>query len=436
MYFFAMLAICAACVDWRPILAFTGLTAVHHTVLYFIIPAAVFPGEASLVRVALHAIILVVEAGVLLALTQMMWQSFASTQSAITDAQSAQSEAEKQAAFAKQAQHQNDDAKIARDAERAAENAKLQSVIDMLAVGLSNLAQGDVTYRIKSDMDGKFGKLRDDFNASVRQLEYVLSSIVKTSRNLHEGANQMGGASTELAQRAEQQAAALQQTGVSVDRISQSVEVSSQKAIKAGNMVSDTKDKTVKSAIVVSKAITAMDDIKGSSEQVGQIIRVIDDIAFQTNLLALNAGVEAARAGEAGKGFAVVAQEVRELAGRSAGAAKEIKLLIDTSARQVANGVELVNETGETLKTIETVVFGINDLIEEISATFSEQNSGLKEINLAVSDMDTVTNQNAQMANQTTHSIQELSQNADKLLDDLSVFTVHEDYDGGYAKAS
>jgi methyl-accepting chemotaxis protein len=284
-------------------------------------------------------------------------------------------------------------------------------------------------------MDGKFGKLREDFNASVRQLEYVLSSIVKTSRNLHEGANQMGGASTELAQRAEQQAAALQQTGVSVDRISQSVEVSSQKAIKAGNMVSDTKDKTVKSAIVVSKAITAMDDIKGSSEQVGQIIRVIDDIAFQTNLLALNAGVEAARAGEAVKGFAVVAQEVRELAGRSAGAAKEIKLLIDTSARQVANGVELVNETGETLKTIETVVFGINDLIEEISATFSEQNSGLKEINLAVSDMDTVTNQNAQMANQTTHSIQELSQNADKLLDDLSVFTVHEDYDGGYAKA-
>tara|TARA_R110002126_G_scaffold70462_1_gene177343 strand:+ start:528 stop:2120 length:1593 start_codon:yes stop_codon:yes gene_type:complete len=436
MYFFAMLAICAACVDWRPILAFTGLTAVHHTVLYFIIPAAVFPGEASIVRVALHAIILVVEAGVLLALTQMMWQSFASTQLAITDAQAAQSEAEKQAAFAEQARHENDDAEIARDAERATENTELQSVIDTLAEGLSNLAQGDVTYHMRKDMDGKFGKLRDDFNASVRQLEYVLSSIVKTSRNLHQGANQMSVASNELAQRAEQQAAALQQTGVAVDRISQSVEESSQKAVVAGKKVSDTKDKTAKSAEVVSKAITAMDDIKGSSEQVGQIINVIDDIAFQTNLLALNAGVEAARAGEAGKGFAVVAQEVRELAGRSATAAKEIKQLIDTSARQVASGVELVNETGDTLKIIEADVFGINDLIKEIAAIFSEQNSGLKDINLAISDMDTATSQNAHMANQTTQSSQELTENADRLIKDLSAFKVYDNYEGGYAKAS
>lgn len=444
MYFFAMLAICAACIDWRPILAFTGLTAVHHTVLYFIIPAAVFPGESSLVRVGLHAVILVAEAGVLLAITHMMWTSFASTSQAISEAHAAQDEAEKHSLSAKLAQNENETAQLAREEEKAAENAQLQNVIEALGTGLSKLAQGDVTYRMREEFDGHFAQLSDDFNASVRKLEYALSSVSRTAKNLSHGAGEMRQSSDDLSHRAEQQAAALNQTGIAIENISSSIEKTSAQATDAGLRVADTKEKTAQSAQIVTNAISAMDEIKQSSEQVGQIISVIDEIAFQTNLLALNAGVEAARAGEAGKGFAVVAQEVRELAGRSATAAKEIQQLIDKSERQVANGVELVNETGSTLKVIEEEVFQINELISEMATTFNEQASGVRDVNTAVGEMDGVTQQNAQMAKQSTHSIQELSYDVDKLINELSIFTVHEDYQGSgkkltenaYAKAS
>lgn len=430
MYFFAMLAICAAVVDWRPILAFTGLTAVHHTVLYFLIPAVVFPGESSIVRVGLHALILVAEAGVLLALTTMMWKAFASASEAITGAHAAQVEAEKHSQSAEMAQNEVAAAQQQRDAEKAMETDKLQDVIDALGTGLSKLAQGDVTYRMREQFDGPFEQLSEDFNSSVRKLEFALSSVSKTAKHLSHGTGEMSQSSDELAHRAEQQAAALNETGIAIENISTSIEKTSQKANEAGSRVADTKEKTAHSAKIVANAISAMDEIKQSSEQVGQIINVIDEIAFQTNLLALNAGVEAARAGEAGKGFAVVAQEVRELAGRSANAAKEIQQLIDKSEKQVANGVSLVNDTGATLKVIEDEVFNINELISEMASTFNEQASGVREVNSAVSEMDGVTQQNAQMAKQSTQSIQELSNEAERLIESLSVFTVHADYQG------
>lgn len=436
MYFFAMLAICAAVVDWRPILAFTGLTAVHHTVLYFLIPAVVFPGESSIIRVGLHAVILVAEAGVLLALTTMMWKSFASASEAITGAHAAQAEAEKHSHSAEVAQNEVVAAQQQRDEEKAQETAKLQDVIDALGTGLSKLAQGDVTYRMREQFEGPFEQLTEDFNASVRKLEFALSSVSQTAKHLSRGTGEMSQSSDELAHRAEQQAAALNETGIAVENISTSIEKTSQKANEAGTRVADTKEKTAHSAKIVANAISAMDEIKQSSEQVGQIITVIDEIAFQTNLLALNAGVEAARAGEAGKGFAVVAQEVRELAGRSANAAKEIQQLIDKSEKQVANGVSLVNDTGATLKVIEEEVFNINDLISEMASTFNEQASGVREVNVAVSEMDGVTQQNAHMAKQSTQSIQELSNEAERLIEALAVFTVHEDYQGSGSSRS
>jgi methyl-accepting chemotaxis protein len=166
---------------------------------------------------------------------------------------------------------------------------------------------------------------------------------------------------------------------------------------------------------VVQKAIASMHGIEQSSTEVSRIIGVIDEIAFQTNLLALNAGVEAARAGEAGKGFAVVAQEVRELAQRSANAAKEIKTLINTSAVQVKEGVDLVGRAGETLHKIAEQVMGINGLIRQISASASEQAIGLKEINQAVNQMDQVTQQNAAMVEETTAASVTLNDEAQTL---------------------
>jgi len=177
-------------------------------------------------------------------------------------------------------------------------------------------------------------------------------------------------------------------------------------------MVSNAKNGAEKSGTVVRNAIGAMEKIEDSSKKISQIISVIDDIAFQTNLLALNAGVEAARAGEAGRGFAVVAQEVRELAGRSANAAKEIKALIETSTSQVGNGVALVNETGKSLDEIEVEVTKINDHIQSIVTASREQSNALAEINSAINQMDQMTQQNAAMVEQTNAATQGLSNEA------------------------
>ena len=179
-----------------------------------------------------------------------------------------------------------------------------------------------------------------------------------------------------------------------------------------------------RSNAIVRKAIAAMEGIEDSSGKVTQIIGVIDEIAFQTNLLALNAGVEAARAGEAGKGFAVVAQEVRELAQRSAHAAKEIKALISASSAQVQEGVTLVGETGSALTRIAEQVLSVNKLIQDISASSREQSAGLQEINIAVNNMDQVTQQNAAMVEETTAAANLLNDEAHTLRDMVMRFNV------------
>ena len=175
---------------------------------------------------------------------------------------------------------------------------------------------------------------------------------------------------------------------------------------------------------MVGKAITAMGEIEGSARQIGQIIGVIDEIAFQTNLLALNAGVEAARAGDAGRGFAVVASEVRALAQRSAEAAKEIKALISASSQQVGQGVQLVGETGQALQRIDGEVTRINELVIEIATSAHEQAIGLEQVNAAVNQMDQVTQQNAAMVEESTAASHALAREADNLTELMSQFEV------------
>ena len=181
-------------------------------------------------------------------------------------------------------------------------------------------------------------------------------------------------------------------------------------------MVSETKEKTADSSKVVREAVSAMGRIEQASREISQIINVIDEIAFQTNLLALNAGVEAARAGEAGKGFAVVAQEVRELAQRSANAAKDIKALITKSGQEVGQGVTLVQETGTALDEIETRVLRINDHIHSIATAAREQSTGLQEVNTAINQMDQVTQRNAAMVEETSAATHKLTVEAGTLV--------------------
>ncbi|MCF6371387.1 methyl-accepting chemotaxis protein, partial [Rhizobium halophilum] len=211
------------------------------------------------------------------------------------------------------------------------------------------------------------------------------------------GSREISQSAEDLSKRTEQQAASLEETAAALDQITTNVANSSKRAEEARTVAIQANENARQSGTVVANAVDAMGKIEQSSNQISSIIGVIDDIAFQTNLLALNAGVEAARAGEAGKGFAVVAQEVRELAQRSATAAKEIKDLIRNSSVEVANGVQLVSQTGEALKTIETYIVTINQHMDAIATSSREQSVGLSEVNTAVNQMDQVTQQNAAM---------------------------------------
>lgn len=426
MYFFASLAICAAWVDWRPILAFAGLTAVHHLTLFFVIPAAVFPGDADLGRVALHAIVLVLEAAALVALAQMLATAFAQNDAAMSEIQAATAHASEMSEQAEDAQKRNLLDSERREAERAKDNDRLQFAIHALERGLEQLARGDLRFRLDTPFDGSLEKLRLDFNASVETLERVIAELGHSALDMRKSSKGASANADHISQRIEQQAVSLEQTAAAIGRITDTVRTASEHAGEAGRLVdAATKDAGLSEGIV-TEAVGAMTAIEASSKQIGQIISVIDQIAFQTNLLALNAGVEAARAGEAGKGFAVVAQEVRELAQRSANAAKEINALVETSSTQVDNGVQLVNRAGEALRSIGGQVKTINEYIATIVETAREQAGDISEINGAVVQMDETTQQNAALVSDANKSIRELATNADGLVTKLTVFSVND----------
>jgi methyl-accepting chemotaxis protein len=289
---------------------------------------------------------------------------------------------------------------------------------------IASLADGDLTQTMRGDFQGAFAELQQNVNNTFQTLQTTMLEIRETTEAINGNTNELRVASDDLSRRTEQQAAALEQTSAALDEITAVVQNSTERAQEASIMVSEAKDDAGRSGVVVRNAVDAMGRIEQASREISQIINVIDEIAFQTNLLALNAGVEAARAGEAGKGFAVVAQEVRELAQRSATAAKDIKALITKSGDEVHVGVKLVQATGEALGEIETRVIAINDHIHSIATAAKEQSTGLKEVNTAINQMDQVTQQNAAMVEETSAATHKLSAEADGLVNLIAHFRI------------
>ncbi len=294
----------------------------------------------------------------------------------------------------------------------------------VLNTALNHMAQGDLTSRLDGDLAAEFNELKNNFNVAISKLSGAFSEIIEESHKISENTRELTASTDDMARRTEQQAASLEETAAALDQITTISQQSAARTQQAQNIVKSSAEEAERSRHVVTEAVEAMSAIEQSSQKITQIVSVIDEIAFQTNLLALNAGVEAARAGEAGKGFAVVAQEVRELAQRSANAAKEIRVLIDKSSQDVTNGVSLVNRTGEALNSIGGKVDHIQDHIGAITKAVQEQAMGIQEINAAISSMDQLTQQNAAMVEETnaaTHGLSDVSNNLAALVSRFNV---------------
>jgi methyl-accepting chemotaxis protein len=335
---------------------------------------------------------------------------------------------------ANEARRATEEERLANERLKSQEAGAQAEVVQALATGLKALAEGDLSHRITKPFIATLDMLRADFNNSMDKLNQTMQLVGNNAQAINAGANEIRSSSDDLSRRTEQQAASVEQTAAALEEITTTVRDGAKRAEDARKLVVATGEDARNSGSVVRSAVDAMHAIEKSSGEISNIIGVIDEIAFQTNLLALNAGVEAARAGEAGKGFAVVAQEVRELAQRSAQAAKEIKGLINTSSSQVANGVTLVGNTGKALEGIVEQVQQITGHVQAIAEAYREQSLGLQEINTAVNTMDQGTQQNAAMVEEATATAHQLSGEANELQRLLSQFRLAQAAQAGHSQ--
>lgn len=297
----------------------------------------------------------------------------------------------------------------------------------------NTLAAGDLTHRITVDRTDEFGQL---LNAMVQMginLKTTVLDVQQNAMQVRQAANEIASGNLNLSQRTEEQASSLEETAASMEELTSTVRQNLENSISANQLAATASDVAAKGGEMMKEVITTMSSISESSSKIADIINVIDGIAFQTNILALNAAVEAARAGEQGRGFAVVATEVRNLAQRSATAAKEIKSLIDDSVQKVGGGTALVNKTGETMREIVDSINRVTDIMTEITAASKEQTSGIEQVNQAVSQMDETTQQNSALVEQAAAAASTLRHQADELVGAISIFHVAKQHRAQYS---
>lgn len=302
----------------------------------------------------------------------------------------------------------------------------LSDVIDRVfgdvAGVMQSLSAGDLTNVITNDYEGVYAQCKNDINETIDKLSEIFSQIRSSADFISNTSQEIASGNNNLSQRVETQAANLQQTASSMEELTGTVKNNADNAQQANQVAAQARQLAEKGGHVVSSAVSAMAEINESSNKIAEIIGVIDEIAFQTNLLALNASVEAARAGEQGRGFSVVATEVRNLAQRSAVAAKESKELIQNSVKKVRTGTEFVNETGRALQEIVQGVKKVSDIVSEIAAASAEQSQGILQVNQAVSQMDEITQQNAALAEEASAASMSMTDQATNMAHLLNFF--------------
>ena len=322
----------------------------------------------------------------------------------------------------------------ANETERRELDRQIQFAVSALAGGLERLSAGDISTTIDTPFNDRLEQLRVDFNRSMLRLRDTIGGIAENVAAIRGNAQQMSESAVDLARRTERQAASLEETAASVDEVNSNMRNAVERAREANGIVDKTRRNTEESLVIVRNAVDAMQRIENASQTIGNITEVIDSISFQTNLLALNAGVEAARAGEAGKGFAVVAHEVRELAQRSAAAAKEIRELIAVSSSEVAAGSSLVAKTGEALAQIGTQIANVSDQVGQITQATQDQSVAMQQINSSVGEVDLLTQQNAAMVEETSAASEQLNEETDQLLSLLAQFRLESNQSGNQGK--
>ncbi|MEM8536353.1 MAG: methyl-accepting chemotaxis protein [Pseudomonadota bacterium] len=307
------------------------------------------------------------------------------------------------------------DAEALKAADEASLNAKHGKVVTLVTEGLAALAKADLTCRFDQPLDGEYDAIRNDFNAATGRLRQVLGAIAETVANLEQEAAGMNRSALDLAGRTTEQVETIRQTTTQVGALSSELETFGEDVIGAAGLAGSAREQATSSAALMRDAVAAMDRIRASSEQIGAIIAMIEDISFQTNLLALNAGVEAARAGEAGRGFAVVASEVRALAQRASDATTEIKTLVAESGAHVREGGTLVDQTGAALDEISHRIMEVDDVLSRIAAGSQAQIDGLKGLANAMGQINALTEQNLSMADDTKSSATDMASRAVEL---------------------